>query len=339
MTTRQRRRSYFIFFFVLSTATSLMITAATFLPASLYAVSALPQQQERLIKRLSLEKDEPIVILQMRVRDRPVFSGEKFAADDDWLKHLVITVSNVSNQRILFISIRLQFPRPPGSQEKLSISDIPYGNRALETRPPTEAERLVGLAPGQTADMQLTAKRFDDMRQFLMATGYGTSIDRVHLNLNSVIFEDDTMWNSGDIFHRDQNEAGRWNPPPRSSRKESPKSFVATRSSTQMSSNHTFQIFRMNQFIEGGLWSFRHRSDPRMKRLFSHPSSAFVLPPPQTVCFDKGVTLRLQCGVPGHTCTYEKDTLLSDAGGYYLADGSIQCTDSGWSLTETGTEG
>jgi len=187
---------------MLSIATLLVISVASFFESSLITASAV-QQQERLLHRLQVEAGEPIVITDIKVSGKTISFDEKFVAGDDWMKSLVFTVKNRSDKRILFVSLGLRFPRPPSSQEQISISDIPYGNEELLARSPTPDERLVGIAPGQTADIQLTPQRFDNLRQFLAATGYPSITDRVDLTIQEVIFEDDTMWSGGRYHRRD----------------------------------------------------------------------------------------------------------------------------------------
>jgi hypothetical protein len=187
---------------MLSIATLLVISVASFFEGLLITASAV-QQQERLLHRLQVEAGEPIVITDIKVSGKAISFDQKFVAGDDWMRSLVFTVKNRSDKRILFVSLGLRFPRPPGSQDKISISDIPYGNDELLTRSPTPVEQLVGIAPGQTVDMQLTPQRFDDLRLFLSATGYSPITDRVNLTIQEVIFEDDTMWSGGQYHRRD----------------------------------------------------------------------------------------------------------------------------------------
>lgn len=255
-----------------------MLGAHIFIRDSSYAAGAVQQPRGRLIKQLPISGNHPLVITEMKVNGRPVSFGEKFDADDDWLKNLVISVENRSDKRILFASIQLQFPRPPGFHEKISLSDIPYGNREIEIRPPTQAERLVGIAPGQTVNMQLTSERFNGAREMLVATGYGSSIDNVHLRVNSVIFEDDTMWKMGRILQRDPNEAGRWNVVQSDSTGVGNSTSLRSRKPRLVTS----RLFGANPSVRGLYWSLHNRS---IERLFSHVFSRSASPP-QTVCFD-----------------------------------------------------
>ena len=245
---------------------SLVISAAAFFGRSMYAVSAVQQQPERVLHRLAVEPGEPIVITDIKVNGQNVSFDEKFVAGDDWMKGLVFTVKNRSDKRILFVSLGLRFPRPPGSQDKISISDIPYGNDELLARSPTPDERLVGIAPGQTVDMQLTPQRFDDVRQFLAATGYPSSTDRVDLKIQEVIFEDDTMWSGGRYHRRDPKDPRNRIAP------ESPvaKARVYLTSMVRRSADRIKSARRPNTGLESLTGRLAIFSPTQVEKLFSH---------------------------------------------------------------------
>lgn len=177
---------------------------------STVAATAQVQTRERVIRRLPVEQNEPIGLTQVKVNGERVFAKKAFLADDQWLKGLVISVKNRSDKLILFASIQLQFPRPTGSQDPMVIDDMFYGNRALQTRPPTPDERLTGIAPGETVEIRLSEQQYVDLTQLLIMTNYSLSVEKVDLRIDSVIFEDDTMWTRGAITRRDPSDPSTW---------------------------------------------------------------------------------------------------------------------------------
>ena len=187
----------------------LSLSAVVLFTSVSFASSAVQQSRERVIRRLPIEKNEPIGITSVKVNDRAVLSNQKFVADDDWLRGLVISVRNKTDKLILYASIQLQFPRPV-AKERFSIFDMSYGNRGLPQRPPTPSEKLVGLAPGETVDIVLSSEEFATLRQFLTGTGYPPSIKTMDLRIDQVIFEDDTMWSGGTSLRRDPKDPGTW---------------------------------------------------------------------------------------------------------------------------------
>lgn len=307
---------------------SLVISAAAFLGRSMYAVGAVQEQPERVLRRLPVEPGEPIVIADIKVNSQNVSFDEKFVAGDDWMKSLVFTVKNRSDKRILFTSLSLRFPRSPSSQEKISISDISYGNEELLARSPTPDERLVGIAPGQTVDMQLTPQRFDDLRQFLAATGYPSSIDRVDLKIQEVIFEDDTMWSGGRYHRRDPKDPRSWS----SLESRVAKTGVYLTSMVRRSADRITSARRPNTGLESLTGRLAIFSPTQVEKLFSHRTNRAVSPS-DSGCYTF-TAIHPDCGVPGHICSYYKASFSGDAGLYYSANGSILCSGScGWHAT------
>jgi hypothetical protein len=198
---------------MVSIITSLVLSLVTSVFAdSSYTGSAVQQNRERLLHRLRVEgpEVEPIVITDIKVNEQSVSFDTKFSANDDWMKSLTFSVKNRSDKLILLASLWLRFPRPPGSSDIESISHMSYGNDELVARKPTSEERLVGLAPGQTVDIHFTAEAFQYLPIFLSATGYPPSIQKVNFEIFELLFEDDTMWNQGDLLKRDKDNLNSW---------------------------------------------------------------------------------------------------------------------------------
>jgi len=186
---------------------SIMLIA---LIACMSHTSVAQQPKERVIRRLPVEENEPIAITDIKVNDLSVSFDKKFAADVEWLRSLVFSVKNKSDKLILFTSIRLKFPRPAGSRDIPSIYAMSCGNRALRSRPPTAEERLVGIPPGETVEIRLSVQEFVDVRQFLSATNFPSSIEKVDVSIGQIILENDTMWYAGALAVRDPKEPSTW---------------------------------------------------------------------------------------------------------------------------------
>lgn len=178
--------------------------------AATVRVDATQELQERIIERLPAEQNEPIAITDIKVGGKSISLDKKFRATDEWLRSLVVSIKNKSDKRILFASIRLQFPRPVGGPERLSIFDMSRGNTALTTRPPTDEERMVGFGRDETVDISLSPQQFAGLRDFLSASQYPYSIEKVDLSIGHVIFADDTMWYAGSEAQRDPKDPSRW---------------------------------------------------------------------------------------------------------------------------------
>lgn len=191
----------------LSLRTLILILA---LIACAFQTTVAQQPTERVIRRLPVEENEPIAITDIKVNGQSVSLDKKFVADDDWLRSLVFSVKNKSDKLILYASIRLQFPRPPGSRDIPDIYDMSYGNGSLQVRRPTSQEVLVGASPGEVVEIRLSDQQFVGLREFLTATHYPPGIEKVDLSISHTIFADDTMWYAGATCLRDPKEPSIW---------------------------------------------------------------------------------------------------------------------------------
>lgn len=180
--------------------------------ACIFHPTVAQQAQERLIRRLPIEKNEPIEIMDIKVNGQSVSLDKKFTTDDEWLRGLVFSVKNKSDKRILYASIRLQFPRPAGSKDSMAIYDMYSGNWALQTRLPKPEDKVTGIAPGETVEMALSNQQYVGLKSLLDQTGFPQSIERTDISIGHVIFADDTMWYGGEEFRRDRNDPTTWIP-------------------------------------------------------------------------------------------------------------------------------
>src|SRR6266540_3720949 len=102
-------------------------------------------------------------------------SQEDFEGDDDWMKDLAVTFKNTSDKNVVYFRLDLQFPE-------------------------TEA-----TGPMMTGDQH------DKLRSFLKTRSFD-KVSEVRLFLETAIFDDDLMWNGGDLYKRDQNNPNNWLP-------------------------------------------------------------------------------------------------------------------------------
>jgi hypothetical protein len=305
-----------------------IVTLVVFCETALFnksqSASSAIQQQDRVLHRLPVEKGEPIVILGIKVDGHAISFDQRFAANDDWLKSLVISIKNRSDKVILLVSLQLQFPRPTNSSDTLSLGDFYYGNSEILSRQPTAEEQLTGIAPGQIQDIHLSAERFEDFQSLLNATGYAASVKKVNFRIDNVIFKDDTMWSGGEHLKRDNEKLNTWIRIASSSvGKSGFGSFI--KSTTAFNNLNWSRRFWSLKTSSDGLGSNSDKSKERP--LFPRATRFTRGLPPQNTCWRSSTTVQLSCGVAGYTCTYDKDTLdTMNYGDYYLANASILCS-------------
>jgi len=275
----------------------------------------------RNIARLPIERNEPIRIRVVKVKGAKVFNRQKFLAGDDWLGGLTVTIKNRSEKAIVFAAIDLQFPRPLGSEGRIAIDEVEYGNRALLTRRARTDERLSRIAPGQSVDLALPPLQVNAIGFLLTATGYPASIETLNLRVGHVIFEDDTMWYGGSYRQRDPTDSTIW-----VNEEQSAKNHSSERGRVRSVMGST----RSNGLSKDGLagrWNLSTSFEELAgtKALFS--PVAYITKAP-TACFDLGPTAYPGCGTYrwcGGECRIVKDTLTTDPGNYYLLPASGRC--------------
>jgi hypothetical protein len=173
---------------------------------------AAQEANKRVIKKLADGANPPVAITDIRVNGQNVSFDKEFLAGDDWMLTLTFTVQNKSRKRILFANVNLFFKHPPGSKQPMALFDlISYGNYALTNRPQKPGEPTIGLAPGESVDIGFSAQSFVDLKRFLSDLGFSPSVKQVEFRLGSIIFDDETMWNTGSWLRRDPSEPSRWN--------------------------------------------------------------------------------------------------------------------------------
>lgn len=189
----------------------LILTAFT---AALSSITVMAgQQQERIVEKLS--RKEPVKILSIKTKKRALKLGLKFPDDDDWLRGCTIRVGNTSGKTIKFISIELSFPRPEdeaSAQEPPLSHTITYGRMLPapgETALPDQSKRI---RPGDTINLALPDSEYDGLKSFLQSLNYPTSIKRLKIRIEDVLFDDDTMWHAGMLLRRDPDNPERWIP-------------------------------------------------------------------------------------------------------------------------------
>lgn len=275
------------------------------------------QQQKRLVHRLPIEEAEPIIITRITEGGNEIAFDEAFAAPDDWLRTLIITIKNRSTKPILYASLGVRFPRPPGSSsDRISVTDMFYGNQDLVARIPTEQEKMGGLMPGQSAQIQFTSDRFAYIPQFLAETGYPPTVTKIDVKISSVIFADDTMWSGGRLRERDPKIPGLWSAlvqPNQMSRRIYLTSMIRRAVDELMKLRPPAKRLTLTDIVGSS-------SSDRVERLFAHAKV------PYEYCREYH-EFRSSC-LDGGNCTYYKAIFSQDPGGFYDAEADGICTNN-----------
>lgn len=179
------------------------------------------QGKERAI-RIKPFKDQPVDIVEIKVKGLSVERDQKFTADSDWLKGITVTIKNVSDKPLIYITVSVTAyyekdgirKRTSDGRDRLAAIDVGYG---LRPRLPGEPARSYGatpLMPGRTADLVLSELQRDELYGLLRQEDSSTDIPEVALWVDHVAWygEDDKMWVRGRMLQRDPNNPRLWLP-------------------------------------------------------------------------------------------------------------------------------
>jgi hypothetical protein len=162
------------------------------------------QQQERLIDKQSWPS-EPIKIVRLKTKDRPVELGKKFSEEDDWLKGLTVTVENISNKAIARIEIDLTFPRAEGGSPPeipILVTQIGYGKDPADV---SADEVLKLVLAGESVDIKIPEANLPFINKGLKELGYPEKAKHAQLIVQTVTFSDGSEWAAGEMFYPDPN--------------------------------------------------------------------------------------------------------------------------------------
>jgi hypothetical protein len=235
---------------------SLLVVNISMFVSTLHGLAG--QVKEREIRKLDWPK-EPVKIGKLKGKGAIIVLGEKFSADDDWMKGLTFSVKNTSEKTITYIEIELSFPRDKGTQEEPDAHDrIIYGQYpALPGETATPHPDQPPIKPGDTVDVVL--KDYDGIRDFLNNTHYPVSINRLEVSVGEVVFDDGTKWSGGGLFRRDHEKPNGWiriqelvrTPPDRN---DIGYGLLASNGKSRLFGRSTSEV--MPQFLKAGLRTY-----------------------------------------------------------------------------------
>ena len=170
-------------------------------------ITVLGQEKERAIE-IYKWRNEPIKLLSVKVDGKEIVSKEKFVNKrDDWFSGLTVEVENTSDKTIANIRIALGFPNEPVLKGNPARDYIAYGTRELSEPNLSEPP----LKPGEKAVLKI--KDYESLRDFLDRVGHSKDIGgELRIDIESVLFTDDTMWSAGQILRRDPDDPKIWRP-------------------------------------------------------------------------------------------------------------------------------
>jgi hypothetical protein len=202
----------------------LALILAVLLPTFVFALwqpaSISAQQKSQRVVQQRVVRDQPVEITAVKIKGSLVEPKRAFAADDDWLDGMTITVKNVFDRPVAYVSVLVSaYLENNGQRFKRNGNDIQaavpmnYGSapsRPGEPVPPYSPP----LQPGASLDLTLSERARDDLKSLLMEGNASTDVKEITVRLYEVFFEgdSDTMWSDGFLLRHDPTNPRRFLP-------------------------------------------------------------------------------------------------------------------------------
>jgi hypothetical protein len=194
----------------------LVLTLAVFIPT----LNGAQQAKQRNVQ-LEAYKDQPVEIINVRVKGNPIKPKIKFTGSRDWLDGMTITLKNVLDKPVAYVSVLVgaYYERDGQRTKKRQGRDVQAGielkygaqpPRSGEMAPPYRAP----LLPGETLDVVLSESSRNELFSLLSSENASTDIPEISVRVYEVFFTGDseTKWDAGFMYRRDQNDPQLWIP-------------------------------------------------------------------------------------------------------------------------------
>jgi hypothetical protein len=146
---------------------------------------------------------EPVKVISARTKKKgQIPIGKAFDEDDDWLDGFTVTIRNNSDQTVTAMTVDMIFPREPDDGRPPLAETLNFGPR------PTFPEYVYRdpnkvIKPGQTSELKLIPENYASLMRALERLGYSKPINRIHLVIKDVGFEDGSVLRSGTWYRQD----------------------------------------------------------------------------------------------------------------------------------------
>lgn len=215
MLTKSEKRSHLVMalmFAVVITGLSLIMLRP--------AQGTAPQGKTRLVKPTAY-RDAPVEIVAIKVHGAPIAPHRAFTNDSDWLNGLTITLKNVFDKPVAYVSFLVgayyekDGVRIKKRDDKDVLAMVEMGYGAKPRRPDESAAPYRRpIQPGESMDVVLTDAAREDLYSLLRNGGASTDVTEISVRLNEVYFEgeSETKWSLGFMLRRDTEDPRRWLP-------------------------------------------------------------------------------------------------------------------------------
>jgi hypothetical protein len=168
------------------------------------------QKEERELTKIN-GKNEPVKVKAIKNKRGKIELNKKFDDETDWFEGLSFSIENTSAKSIKFIEIELRFVESQG-KDPLSYPLI-YGAMPLEPNDAsTPADPVAMIRPGEEVEVVLSDVKYSRLKTALQMENYPLSVKKIQTRIETVLFDDDTMWRVGQMMKRNPNKPNSWIP-------------------------------------------------------------------------------------------------------------------------------
>lgn len=179
---------------------------------SLFILSASlsnAQDKIRTVEKGRSYPNSPVEVVSRELGDKSFMDDTRVLGDKDWLKHLKLSIKNVSSKNIISFNIDLLIKK-----RGMVLMGIPIYFRTYTQLTPNnvltpEGEKKIGvLRPGEVVKVSVTDHVIVAFGDELGKRGI-EDIDSVTLDIQGVYFEDETRWMYGQESRPDPKNPGK----------------------------------------------------------------------------------------------------------------------------------
>jgi hypothetical protein len=175
------------------TASLALLFYGAITPSALLMSNGSTQQQSR-IKQVKVSRSEPVELSQLRVKGQAVDFGQGFQLDENWVDGVEVDVKNVTTKAIVKLRISLYVPVNDTVKHSADFG-FKYAKR---------------IAPGATVKVSTDKEVNDKIKAKLAAGGKSIRYDDAEVRVDSLTFEDGTIWAQGTLYRPDPDDPSKF---------------------------------------------------------------------------------------------------------------------------------
>lgn len=86
----------------------------------------LAAQDTKVVLKKEVYPNEPIELVDLRVKEKQIRISEYFDSDKDWYKNMSLLVKNISDKTIVYLELELEIPKS-GTMERPVVVPFVFG--------------------------------------------------------------------------------------------------------------------------------------------------------------------------------------------------------------------